>query len=194
MAKRGNSEGSITRRSDGRWMARVSLPNGGRKAYYGKTRQEVARKLLGAHKALADGLPLAGDRQTTGAFLETWLRDSAAPRVRPKTLVRYEELVRLHISPELGRIPLARVLPQHVEKMLFGIVTNGKSPRTAEQCRAVLRSALNHAVRHGLIGRNVAALADAPPVPAREYQALTLRDARRVLEAVGGAALRPCLP
>ena len=73
-----------------------------RKAYYGKTRQEVAQKLVEAQKALADGLPLAGERQTTGAFLEAWLRDSAAPRVRPKTLVRYEGLVRIHISQEWG--------------------------------------------------------------------------------------------
>ena len=184
MAKSGNSEGSITKRTDGRWMARVSLPDGKRKPYYGKTRQEVAQRLVQAQKAIADGLPLAGDRQSTGAFLEGWLRDSAAKRVRPKTLVRYRELVRLHIAPEIGRIPLARLTPQHVEKMLSGVAAKGASPRTVEHCRAVLRNALHHAMRHNLVGRNVAALADAPSVPAREFQALTPYAARRVLEAV----------
>ena len=189
MARRGNSEGSITKRTDGRWMARVSLPGGRRKAYYGKTRQEVARKLVKAQEALADGLPLSAERQTTGAFLNAWLRDSAAPRVRPKTLVRYEELVRIHISPGVGRIPLARLLPQHVERMLSDVVSNGRSPRTAEQCRAVLRSALHHAMRHSLIGRNVAALAETPPVPKREVPPLTINAARRILEAVKGDRL-----
>ena len=66
MAKRGNSEGSITKRTDGRWMACVSLPDGNRKAYYGKTRQEVAQKLLGAQKSIADGLPLAGAPEYRG--------------------------------------------------------------------------------------------------------------------------------
>jgi integrase len=38
IAKRGNNEGSITRRDDGRWMARVTLPEGKRKTFYAKTR------------------------------------------------------------------------------------------------------------------------------------------------------------
>ena len=109
MAKRGNSEGSITKRKDGRWMARMSLPDMGRKSFYGKTRQEVAQKLHQAQRTLADGLPVAGGRQAIGAFLEAWLSDSAAPRVRPKTLVRYQELVRLHITQKIGRILLARL-------------------------------------------------------------------------------------
>ena len=93
-----------------------------------RTRQEVAQRLVQAQKAIADGLPLAGERQSTGAFLEEWLRDSAAPRVRPKTLVKYQELVRLHIAPEIGRISLARLSPQHVERMLSGIAAKGGIP------------------------------------------------------------------
>ncbi|MDA1349089.1 MAG: site-specific integrase [Chloroflexi bacterium] len=170
-------------------MARVSLPDGKRRAFYGKTRQEVALKLLQAQKAISDSLPLAGERQSTGDFLEAWLRDSAAPRVRPKTLVRYQELVRLHIVSEIGRVPLARLSPQHVEKMLSGVAAKGASPRTVEHCRAVLRNALHHAMRHSLVGRNVAALADVPPVPAREVAPLTPDAAKRILEAVKGDRL-----
>ena len=54
MGKRGNGEGSITRRKDGLYMARypVQTATGAkRKTLYGKTRSEVAAKLS---KALAD--------------------------------------------------------------------------------------------------------------------------------------------
>ena len=187
--KRGNSEGSIVQRTDVRYMVRVTLPDGQRRAFYGATRAEAARKLLQAQKAISEGLPLARERQSTVAFLEAWLRDSAAPRVRLKTLVRYEELVRLHIAPEIGRIPLAKLTPQHVERMLASLTANGASPRTVEHCRAVLRNGLNHAMRHSLVGRNVAALADAPTVPAREVTPLTPDAARRVLDAVRGDRL-----
>lgn len=189
MAKRGNSEGSIAKRTDGRWMARITLPDGKRKAYYGKTRQEAAQKLARAQRLIADGLPLAGERQSTEAFLHAWLSDSAAQRVRPKTLGRYKEIVRLHIAPEIGRIPLGRLTPQHVEKMLAGVAAKGASARTVEHCRAVLRNALHHAMRHSLVGRNVAALADCPPVPVREVTPLTPDAARRVLAAVRGDRL-----
>ena len=93
MAKRGNSEGSIGKRPDGRHEARVTLPDGKRKSFHRKTRQEANQKLLQAQKAISDGLPLAGERQNTGVFLEAWLRDSAAPLVRPKTRVRYQDCI-----------------------------------------------------------------------------------------------------
>jgi hypothetical protein len=58
MAKRrGNNEGNITKRTDGRWMARMSVgrdPKTGklqRVTFYGKTRQDVADQLI---KALHD--------------------------------------------------------------------------------------------------------------------------------------------
>ena len=167
----------------------MTLPDGKRKSFHRKTRQEANQKLLQAQKAISDGLPLGGERQNTGVFLEAWLRDSAAPLVRPKTRVRYQELVRLHITAEIGRVPLVRLSPQHVEKMLSGIASKGASPRTVEHCRAVLRNALHHAMRHSLVGRNVAALADAPPVPTREIASLTPGAARKILQAVRGDRL-----
>ncbi|MDP2728688.1 MAG: hypothetical protein Q8P59_14260 [Dehalococcoidia bacterium] len=56
MGKRGQGEGSIGRTQEGRWWARISLPNGKRKAFYGKTRQEVARKLAIAQRDKQMGL------------------------------------------------------------------------------------------------------------------------------------------
>ena len=58
--KRGNNEGSITRRKDGLWMAQVTIgrdPATGtlkRATFYGKTRQDVADKLT---KALVEEEP-----------------------------------------------------------------------------------------------------------------------------------------
>ena len=43
--KRANGEGSISRRSNGSWVAAVSLPNGRRKFFYAKSRDEARRKL-----------------------------------------------------------------------------------------------------------------------------------------------------
>ena len=118
-SKRGNSEGSIIKRPDGRYEARVTLPDRKRRSFYGKTRQEANQKLLQVQNAISDSLPLAGARQNTGAFLEAWLRDSAAPRVRPKTLMRYQELVRPHIAPEIVRVRLARVTPARGEYVVY---------------------------------------------------------------------------
>jgi integrase len=55
--RRGNNEGSITRRKDGRYMARMTIGRNAdtgklkRVSFYGKTRQEVAEQLA---RALSD--------------------------------------------------------------------------------------------------------------------------------------------
>jgi integrase len=55
MAKRGQNEGSIFQRKDGRWVALLNLGwvdgKRARKSYYGETRREVQERLT---KALCD--------------------------------------------------------------------------------------------------------------------------------------------
>lgn len=67
--RRGNQEGSITQLSDGRWQGRMTITDGKRKAYYGRTRAEVQQKLAAALHDRDRGLPVASDRQTVGQYL-----------------------------------------------------------------------------------------------------------------------------
>src|SRR4051812_5426196 len=111
--RRGRGEGSIVKRTDGRWMARVDLgwSDGKRqsKAIYGRTRRAVAGDLRKALKAAEDGTLVADERQTLADFLARWLQDVARPRVRPRTFVGYEAAIERHISPHLGRVRVAKL-------------------------------------------------------------------------------------
>jgi integrase len=77
--KRGNGEGSIYRRTDGRWVGQylVHTANGAKYRYlYGKTRQAVAVKLT---KAMADrdgGLIFDAGKVTLGGYLDRWLAET----------------------------------------------------------------------------------------------------------------------
>jgi Phage integrase, N-terminal SAM-like domain len=98
--RRGRGEGNITERNDGRWMARVDLgwKDGKRryKAYYGKTRSAVAKKLTKAMGDLQKGVSLPDERQTVAGFLERWLEHKRT-RMRPRAWLTYEQTVRLHL-------------------------------------------------------------------------------------------------
>lgn len=61
---------------------------------------------------------------------------------------------------------------------------SGLSPRTVQYLRAVLRRALNVAIKHGHISRNVAALADPPKGRKHHVVGLEPEQARKLLEAV----------
>lgn len=183
--RRGHNEGSIYRRKDGRWTAVLTIGGGKRKYYYGRTRAEVQAKLASAAAGLSNGLtPPASERLTLGQFLNGWLSDTVKPSVRPSTFRGYESKVRIHILPSLGKQPLAKLTPQKLEAFFNQKRMAGLAPQTVQHLRAIVRAALNDAVKWGLVGRNVATLVDGPRVPHRDIQPLSPDEARQLLEAV----------
>ena len=190
--RRGRGEGSISQRRDGRWMARVDLGwyEGRRryKAVYGHTRREVADKLTKLLRDTQQGIPLGDDRQTLRQYLDHWLA-AITNSVRPKTLRSYTQLVRLHVIPGLGHIPLTKLQPEEVEAFLEVKRQAGLSPRTRQYLRTVLRIALNRAMRHGLLARNVAALAAPPRGTRPEVKSLSPEQARTFLVSIASHRL-----
>ena len=128
------------------------------RSLYGRTEQEARAKLITALAAEADGkLPFRrGRTPTLRQHAERWLK---ACDVRPKTLVRYRELLELHVLPTLGRFQVDRLEPQHVEALLRTKRAAGLSSKTCNHIRTTLRTCLSDALRQGIVSRNVAALA-----------------------------------
>lgn len=187
MGRRGRSEGTIYRRSDGRWAAALCFPDQ-RKFYYGSTREEVAEKLAVGRYQRAMGLPALNDRLTLRRYLVEWL-ERVKPSIRPATYTSYERVVRCHLIPGLGRVPLTRLEPQHVQRLLSDRLVHGASPRDVQLTRAVLRRALVHAQRWSLVARNVAAMVDPPRLQSEERPVFTTGEARRFFRAVEGDRL-----
>lgn len=186
--RRANGEGSIYRRADGRWVASVSVDQGRRKYFYAQTRHEVGRKLATALKARHDGLPLVAERQTVAQYLEGWL-ESARPSLRPGSWERYEQLTRLHINPVLGNVRLARLAPEHLQRLYSGCLEAGLSAGSVRQLHAVLRRALGQAARWSLVARNVATLVTPPRRSRQEMTAFGPEQVRTLLEAAAGDRL-----
>jgi integrase len=183
MTKRANGEGNIYQRANGMWEARVSLPGGKRKSFYGATRAEVQKKMTAALHDVQQGLPVPTGRQTVGQFLDRWHVDVVKPSKRPQTHAGYERVIRLYLAPVLGKTPLERLTPQRVQTALGDFLAAGIGPRRVAYVRTVLRIALGCAVRWGLVPRNVAALTDAPRWEERRVAALTVEQARAFLAA-----------
>jgi integrase len=193
MSRRGNNEGSIYRRADGRWAATVQLGweegKRRRKTFYGKTRRDVQEQLTIALRDLQRGLPISTERQTLGQFLAYWLVESVRPTVRPRTFQSYEELVRLHIKPSLGHIALVKLAPREVQSFIKRKLASGLSARRVQYMHAVLRRALGQAEAWGLVPRNVAKLVKPPRVHGTDIQPFTPQEARSFLASIRGDRL-----
>jgi integrase len=190
MAKRGNGEGSIYHRNDGRWVGEMTIEGRKRKFVYGKTRKEVQEKLQAALQEKQRGIVLEGTvRQTVGQFLIDWLENSQKQNVRPRTYERYEEIVRLHIIPVLGRHRLQKLSAQHVQAFYTKKVNEGLSPSTVGVFHNVLHKALDTATRWGLVPRNVCDLVSPPHVEGFEIQPLSVEQAHQLLAVAHGHRL-----
>jgi integrase len=183
--KRGNGEGTITKRADGRWEARLSLPDGKRKCIYGKTRQEVARRMAEALRSVESGLPLADERQTVAQYLESWL-EVAKHQVEPGTFRRYKNFVRIHIIPVLGRVVLSRLTAQQVQSLYAKALSKGLSTTTVHHLHGAFHRALGDALRLGLIQRNVTEMVRPPRRQHHEMMVLNKEQARSLLAVVAG--------
>jgi integrase len=203
--KRGQGEGSIYQRSDGRWTAVLSVGYQGgklkRKQFYGTTRKAVADQLTAALRKQQQGLPLVGETQTIKQLLESWLENTVKTSTRPATYVSYKHMIDLHIVPELGHIRLAKLTPQHCQQMVKNLMAKNRqsnrkeeegkplSNRTVQYCLTVLRMALKKAESWGLVARNVALLADSPKVERHEVKPMDSDEARKFLDLIKGDRL-----
>src|SRR5215213_1293772 len=183
MGKRGNGEGSITRRKDGLYMARYTVQTATgskRKALYGKTRSEVAAKLS---KALADresGLTFDADNMTVGEYLARWLTDSVRGIVCISTFERHEQIIRTHLAPAFGRMKLKTLTPAHVRSLHREKLEEGLAPATVRKIHSTLHKALSPAVADGLSPRNAADVKAPRPAP-DEIRPLSEAEARTFL-------------
>ena len=191
MGKRGNGEGSISRRKDGLYMARYTVETATgkkRKTIYANTRQEAAEKLT---KAMADrdgGLVFEDENIRVGDYLDTWLK-SLTGSVRQSTFDGYEIAVRVHLKPALGRLKLRKLTPAHVASFYQDKLTAGAAPASVNKLHVTLHKALDQAVKWNMIPRNVAEAVKAPRPASKEMRTLSADQVRAMLRATQGDRL-----
>jgi integrase len=175
------SEGFVT--EDGRSRRQ-------RRFFYGKTAAEARaardRYLADAGKAVPEP---ELDSTTVAEFARDFLQH-AQTSTRAMTQRSYEQVLRLHVLPEIGTFPLRDLSAEQVRAMYHRL-----KPKVSASMRArihvVLRAMLNYAVESG--GLSASPLAsirkDVPRYKRRAVEALTEAQARALLRAASGHRL-----
>lgn len=90
---------------------------------------------------------------TLEEYLWNWLANHSL-EVKPRTRSGYEHLIRVYVAPRLGRMRLQALRPADLSALYRELLESGGqggrplAPRTVEYVHAVLRKALNDAVRN----------------------------------------------
>ena len=146
----------------GSWYYAVQVTTvGGRKARYRRGGFATREAAAAARQVILNG---PADRAAAGAWtVARWLRywlTQAGPHLRPSTLHGYRDHIDRYLIPSLGRLTLAELNGRRLQAC-FDLLARQRTQKgtliassTVDRVRATLRSALNAAVREGLIPAN----------------------------------------
>lgn len=220
MAKRrARGEGSLRKRSDGRWEGRYTTgrdPETGKLIYrnvLARTQAECKSKLREAMKniQLIPEEPLVKEtkdperpavRYTTGEWLRTWFEVYSKPNIREATQDQYTNFLEKHVIPSVGDIPLEKLTSLRLQKLYQDLRTHGKvcqnknagsglSQKTVRNIHMMLHVALEQAVKEDLISKNPTDGCIAPKVEKKEMKVIQPEKIGAYLQA---AADRNVLP
>lgn len=211
--RRGNFEGSVRERPDGRYEARLSYadPDTGRRkraSVYAASRKAAMDKLYEVRDRIEAGAPPRDATRTVGDWLRHWRQTTLAASGRKATTKElYASLCAKHLeTAPFGAIRLDRLRPSDIEALVLKMrastkpaKTEGAAPvralsdSTIRQVYTILRSGLDGAVRDGLLARNPAAAVKRPGIERIEARHLTADEVSRLLKAADGSRYYPVL-
>jgi integrase len=195
--KRLNREGSTPKQAaNGKWRSTVMLgytPEGKRlrKTVTADTAAECRQGIAALVQAYEHGATIPSGKATNLADYLAWYFQYAQDNelVRVRTLEGYRSKARNYVdTTRLGKIRLNRLTPADFETQYRHMRANGLSISTVRQLHAILRKALSHAVKHGIMLHNPTLLASLPKPSKREQRTtpghtLTITEARRLFAA-----------
>ncbi len=174
MGRRGNGEGTIYKRKDGKWTTQITVGIDEvtgkviRKTFYGKQRKEVAEKLT-IFLNQKESFLKDGKHMKLKEWLSLWL-NTYNQNIAFSTYDDYKSKIYQHIIPTLGEIELCELKPIMIQKFYNEKAVSGRvdgkegglSRRSIRYIHVVLRAALEQAKREGYLITNPA---DAVKVP-----------------------------
>jgi len=108
---------------------------------------------------------------TTKEWAERWATTWLA--LKPKTRAGYDSLLRTHVLPTFGDVPLGKIDHVRVQSWVASLVASGLSPARTRQAYQTLHALLRNAVRSGYLSRSPAEGIELPRPVRREMLFLT---------------------
>ena len=189
MARRSRGDGSVFYdAARGCWVGSVDIgrdPKTGRRRrrkVSAATKTECKDKLAELLEEKRRTRTVARRDTTVAQVMDDWLAN-LPPEITSPISVRCHQDAATRINAELGRVKLVTLTPGQVERLLNGMARDGYATATITQTLSVLRRAIRRAQRDGLVGRNVAELADCPAGTRRASRSMTVAEVERLLAA-----------
>ena len=217
--RRARGEGSLRKRSDGRWEGRytVGRDENGKLLYrnvLARTQAECKTKLREAIRNMKQGSTPAAPKTpskrtaeaaqpkiTVGEWLQTWYDLYSKPNIRMTTQEYYSNFITNHLVPRIGDVPLDKLTGLRLQKLYQDLRTDGKvhqnknspglSPKTIRGMHVMLHKALEQAVKEELIKKNPTNDCTPPKVEKKEMKVIKPEQVGAYLQAAANHHVLP---
>lgn len=149
--------------------------------YYATKQEAIAAKNKALHE-IERLRRVKSSRQTLGEYLEYWLEHVHRLPIRLSTYVQHRSILKCHILPALGNIPLQKLTARDVQQFVSKLQERLSAGRV-RTIHTLLHQALEHAVNEDLLSINVCDRVALPRLETREMPALTQRQAQQFVQA-----------
>jgi integrase len=197
--RRGNNEGSIYQRKDGRWAAQVTVgldDNGKpeRRYIYGASRAEVAVKLTGALGHTKKGGHASALNDDLQIIMREWLMTFKQASVAPRTFEKSLTQTRLFIYPQIGEMKIHDITTFHIQRLLNRMQMDDYALDTVKHAKHLLRQFFEYCVDSGFIDKNPVNKVklqsrERKIVTDEQYKAIPIDIREKFLDALGKSAL-----
>ena len=198
--RRPQGEGTLRKRSDGRWEGRIIIghKNDGTpifKSVFGKTQKATLKQLHQMLDLYCDVALTEECRMTLGEWMDKWLDEYMLFTLRESSINGYRNLIEHQIKPFIGDNRLASLTTADMQKFYNKVKRQGRanehhlhgkelSNSMVRKVHMVLHQALNVAVRERLIVRNPTLGTTLPKKTHTEKQVLCDSQLERFMEAI----------
>lgn len=192
MKRNANGSGTIYKRDDGRWEGKYSVPAADgsgkyvRKSVYGKTQEEVRKKITEVTAEIDDGTYVAPSQYRLSEWLENWLEVYVKHSVKDFTLDSYTNICHKYINPALGNVKLKELRTQQIQKFYNDLIEKNLSAKTVKNIHGVFHRALEQAFVVGEIKVNPSDKCLLPKVTRRKIEPLESDEVSKFLSAIKG--------
>jgi integrase len=161
-----------TKSGEWRWDATVDKIDAktGRKYQEKHSCKSLAEaKLWIAEEKLAEakGTAVRRSTDTVADLLQLWL-ETHGPSIRDTTLESYERVIRLHLLPDLGAIPVQKLSAKDLQTWINTKLKAGVGARTVQLALLRLKQSLTLATNLGMVQQNVCERVQPPKTQKRE--------------------------
>lgn len=167
----------------------MTLPDGSRKFFEGRTKKEAEKKRDEAKRLVANGWSV-GNKTTFEQMANLWLEEyKAKKKLHLRTKETTEGIFKRYILPELGEMKITEIKPAHIDRMLLKISDLSKS--TQSKVLIYTSAVFDKAIENEIIPKSPTFKKKPTADDPKKIKPLTDEQCKALLKATSGTRVYP---